>query len=190
MPEVEYESELKAASRLLEGGHGIAASAAYKELVNKGSGWAALQLGYMFENGKGVTISAKDAEAWYKTSKELGCAHGWFYLARLYENTHQQELAFSEMERAATDGFLPAVNRLGLYYERGVGCTPNHERAKHYREFAAAQGHLYAKRWQSVQLIRQGTILSFSKGIALYVMQSWRILKLGMRCPADLRVQI
>jgi TPR repeat protein len=190
MSESNFESELAAVSRLLENGDPIAAAEAYKVLVDKGAGWAALQLGYMFENSKGVRQSAEVAERWYKKSRDLGCLQGWYYLACLYETTRRQELAFREMELAAQTGFLPAINRLGLYYERGVGCAPNFETAKHYRDFAAAQGHLYAKRWQGIQLIKQRTPSSLLRGLIIYLTQSWRILKLGLASPADPSVQV
>jgi TPR repeat protein len=177
------------ASKLNLEGEPSKAAVVYEQLVERNSGYAAVQLGYMHNVGRGVALDKLRAEHLYSKAKALGEPLGQYYLGLLYLDTGRFELGFEEISSAAKSGYLPAINRLGDLYLSGIGCAKNMDHAAHYKNFAADKGHLYAMRWKAWQNAKSFNPLKFAHGLFSFIFLSLKIFKFALKAPADPRVQ-
>lgn len=106
---------------------------------------AQVNLGYLFETGKGVSQNIPQAISWYQKAANQGNPIAQFNLAVLYENlksTTSQTLedAISWYQKAAKQGLPSAYYNLGIIYEYGKGVSKSTNTAKDYYLKAARLG--------------------------------------------------
>jgi hypothetical protein len=122
----------------------------YKLAADRGDAEAQLNLGKMYEAGRGGLLSdPREAARLYKLSADQGYAAGQLQLAYMYENGDVLPKDWPEAARlyrlAADQGNPEAQANLADFYERGdAGLRRNACEAMRLRKLAAAQGNAYA----------------------------------------------
>jgi len=119
----------------------------FRLLASKGDSKAQVQLGFMYENGRGLPQNDVEAVKWYRNAVAQGDAGGQFKLGRMYERgkgvPENKAEAAKWYRLAAKQGILRAQVNLGRMYRKGQG-VPHSDAvaAKWYRK--AASGRLHA----------------------------------------------
>ncbi|GGF26268.1 hypothetical protein GCM10011611_35420 [Aliidongia dinghuensis] len=123
------------------GGYG-AAIARWQALAARGDADAALQLGMLYDTGRGVPQDFAAAEQWYRKAAEAGSAAAAFNLGTLYDSGRRggrnAAAAYHWYRVAAERGFARAAYLVGVMTETGDGVAADPaEAAKWYRRAAA-----------------------------------------------------
>lgn len=184
------QQELEKAAELGLLGNYAGARGIYESLVASGCSYAMVQLGYMEQVGKGATQNLERAEALFRDAGQNGSQLGSYYLSLLLVATKREEQGFHIMKELAEHSYLPAINRLGMMYHDGVGCNRDANAAAHYKSYAAKYGHLYAKRWVALEMLkgRRG-LIQVPKGFLMLITTTLTIFWTAWRTPTDVRVQ-
>ncbi len=97
------------------------------------SGTAQLNLGTMYDNGRGVAQDYGDAVKWYRRAAEQGNALAQFNLGVMYANGQGVAQDYAEAvkwyRRAAEQDYADAQFFLGLMYESGRGVAQDYVQA-------------------------------------------------------------
>ena len=121
------------------------AGQAFLPWAQKGNARAQTYLGWMYENGKGVTQDYKEAVLWYREAALQGNVLALYSLGRLFELGQGVPRDYGQAAdmygQAATKGFAPAQNNLGSLFERGVGMDRDLEVAAQLYKSAADKGN-------------------------------------------------
>jgi uncharacterized protein len=154
---------------LFEEGHCEEAFERYLTLAEGGSTTAQLFVGWMYHAGQGVKRDLAEARRWYQKAAD-GNSMGQFYLGTLFRSEHQYQAAVEWLEKSASQGYPPALYRLGRMYDTGEGVPADYERAYSYFERAAKMGHLLAQREVAVKMLKghNGSLYVF-KGLYLFI---------------------
>jgi TPR repeat protein len=115
--------------------------------ANEGDALAQYNLGFMYEEGYGVTKTPGKAVYWYTKAAEQNDISAqlnlaWFYFSGFEEKiTRDAKKAVHWYTRAAQQGSLRAQYMLGWMYHEGTGTlSPNYKKAVHWYTRAARQG--------------------------------------------------
>lgn len=112
-------------------------------------------LGYMYQDGAGVTLDQTKAAEWYQLAASQGSSVAQFELFKMYIDglgvQQDYEKASYRCKKAAEQGLPAAQVKLGELYEKGTGIEQNVERAKYwYRE---AANHLRGNSYTSDEIV-------------------------------------
>ena len=95
------------------------------ELGNVNAQNAQGNLGFAYENGRGVPKDYAEAARWYRRVADQGVSWAQTRLGEMYEYGHVGPVDYVEATRwyrqAASEGDVFAQTNLGLLYERGLG---------------------------------------------------------------------
>ena len=190
MDEAELFLEIEKAANLVLEGKTRDARQIYERLSQEGSTDAKIQLGYLLLKGKGSEKDVSRAEILFREAAGDGSKLGKYYLGLLFQEIERFTDAFREIRELAETGYLPAVNRLGWFYEDGIGCEKDLRAARHYRSHAATHGHFVAQRWLAEQMAlgRDGFFL-IPLGLVNYLQSVAKIFWFSLKYPNDPRVQ-
>jgi TPR repeat protein len=115
--------------------------------ANQGDALAQYNLGFMYEDGHGVTKNPRKAIYWYAQAAEQNDISAQLNLAWFYFSGFEEKIPRHEMKavywytRAARQGSQRAQYMLGWMYHEGTGTlSPNYEKALHWYTRAASQG--------------------------------------------------
>jgi len=111
-------------------------------------------LGFMYENGRGLPKNLKEAKKWYQLAAQQGnsfaidrlkslsgnFADGW----EAY-NRGDYAIALAEWQPLAEQGNADAQNWLGFMYQNGRGVAQDDKEAVKWYRKAAEQGHAYGQ---------------------------------------------
>lgn len=126
----------------------------YQRAASLGSAMAENVLGYLYDNGLGVTRDAKEAAEWYLKAALHGYPSAWFNVANCYENGIGVAQDFKEAARwyikSAQTGDVEAQLKLATLYERGVVEGAEPEQGYEWLRRAAEQGNALALQKLSV----------------------------------------
>jgi uncharacterized protein len=115
-----------------------------RSLAEQGDASAQVQLGVMYDNGRGVPQDYATAVSWYRKAAEQGLATAQNYLgARYYTGRGVQNdmaAAVSWFRKAAEQGDASAQVQLGKMYGAGMGVPEDHVTAHMWFNLAAASG--------------------------------------------------
>ena len=124
------------------------AEAAYQLALAEHDPVAQLNLGLIYEKGKGQPVDFAKARTFYQASAEQGNAHAMVSLAGLFFNgqggSRDDDLALSWYQKAAQLGDRDALYQLGLLAETGVSVPLDFNQAVHYYQQAADKDHVKA----------------------------------------------
>lgn len=137
---------LSKASQLYEDGCYEDAFKCYKELAEKGSADSQQFVGWMYQEGIGISKNEEEAFKWYKQAAELGSASAQFYLAKWYSKNRDYKESFGWYKKSASSNYSPALYRLGWFYEVGKYVTSDLDKAIFYYKKASGLGHIFALR--------------------------------------------
>lgn len=116
------------------------ALALYRAGADKGDAYAQVQLGRLYDSGKGVAQDYAEAAKWYRAGAEQGEASGQHRLGLLYKKGLGVSQDYSEalkwFRKAVKQGYGRACNSLGLMYQNGFGVTQDDTEA--YKWFMVA----------------------------------------------------
>jgi hypothetical protein len=94
----------------------------FKKSANQGLAEAQLALGWLYENGQGVSLDMLEASRWYRRAAKQGLSEAQYNLALLYHHgrggvMHSEDLAEKWYLLAAEQGHACAQYNLGALYE-------------------------------------------------------------------------
>jgi uncharacterized protein len=168
----EYNSRMgdhEVAFALFEKCHYEEALKRYRTLADGGSTTAQLFVGWMYHAGQGVKQDFDEARRWYQKAADAN-AMGQFYLGTLFRSEQQYQLAVEWLEKSASQGYPPALYRLGRMYDTGEGVPVDYDRAYSCFKRAAKMGHLLAQREVAVKMLKgHNGSLSILKGFYLFI---------------------
>ena len=106
-------------------------------------------LGYMYQEGKGVTQNYTEAVRWYRLAAAQGLAVAQINLGAIYVSGREAPPDYAEavrlFELAAAQNIVAAQAWMGYMYAQGKGVTQNYTEAVRWYRLAAAQGESSAK---------------------------------------------
>ena len=116
-----------------------------RPLADQGDANAQAFLGFMYEEGKGVTRSYATARSWYEKAAEQGNATAEYQLYLLYSSggpglQKDSKKAAAWTMRAAEHGHAKAQYQLGQMYESGTSVPKDDAAALAWTRKAAEQG--------------------------------------------------
>ena len=111
----------------------------YKKAANNGSGFSANLLYSVYYYGKyGVKIDREMAKRYLLKAVELNEPWGYYNLGNAYFNGDMVdksiEQAFVYIKKAADLGLVDACESIAYFYENGMGCDKDPNKAKEYRD--------------------------------------------------------
>jgi TPR repeat protein len=117
----------------------------YKTGAERGDAEAQFNLGFCYDDGRGVKKDYGEAVKWYRKAAEQNYAPAEFNLGYCYANGQgvrkDKEEAVNWFRKAAEQNYAPAQSNLGCCYDNGRGVAKDAvEAVKWYRK-AAGQGH-------------------------------------------------
>jgi len=121
----------------------------YKASAEQGDAEAQFNLGWCYDDGRGVAKDYSEAVKWYHKAAGQNFAPAQFNLGYCYANGQgvrkDIEEAVEWYRKAAEQNYTPAQSNLGWCYDNGQGVAKDYvEAVKWYRK-AAEQGHAEAQ---------------------------------------------
>jgi len=117
----------------------------YEAKAEQGDAEAQFNLGFCYDDGRGVTKDAKEAVKWYRKAAEQNYAPAQFNLGYCYANGQgvgkDKQEAVKWFRMAAEQNYAPAQSNLGYCYDNGRGVEKDAEEATKWYRKAAEQGH-------------------------------------------------
>ena len=121
----------------------------YGKAVKAGSVDAMVDLGMMYEFGRGIRPDKAAALTWYRSAAHAGSARGMFAVGQSYHKgagvARDYKEAMVWYRKAACRGSAEAMNSVGVLYENGLGVWKSRGKAVRWYERAAQAGSPLAK---------------------------------------------
>jgi TPR repeat protein len=121
----------------------------WRPLAEQGLAAAQYNLGWMYDNGKGVIQDYAEAAKWYRKAAEQGDAKALSNLGVMYAKgqgvIQDYKEAVKWYRKAAEQGNAIAWLNLGAMYENGQGVTQDYKEAVKWYRRAAEQGYAKAQ---------------------------------------------
>ena len=124
----------------------------WRPLADQGNAGAQYNLGFMYDNGRGVPQDYAEAVRWYRLAAEQGNASAQYNLGILYDfgggvPIDDQE-AVKWYRRAANQGYVSAQAILGIMYEEGEGVPQDYVLSHMWSNLSAGLGYKPAARYR------------------------------------------
>ena len=121
----------------------------FSEYAKMGNATAQLHLGYMYEEGLGVSQDNAKAVEWYRKAAEQGHATAQCNLGIMYENgrgvSQDNAKAVEWYRKSAEQGNAFAQCKLGYMYGQGRGISQDYVKAVEWFRKSAEQGNAVAQ---------------------------------------------
>jgi hypothetical protein len=115
-----------------------------RQAADQGNATAQTYLGYLYENGLGVSQDYGEALRWYRMAADQGYAAGQKNIGNLYEQGLGVRQDYGEAMRwyrlAADQGNARAQTNIGYLFEKGLGVPQSYAEALSWYRKAAVQG--------------------------------------------------
>lgn len=135
-------------------------------LAEGGSSIGAMYLGHIYMTGQyGVNIDRDLGEDWLQRSANMGSIEGCFRLAKYMHADGRDSDAVVLYKQMSDRGYMPANFILGVEYSLGEAVEKDAELSFYFFRKADAAGHLHARHWVSHILMKDGSVLSWFRGI-------------------------
>ncbi len=122
----------------------------WRPLARQGDASAQLNLGLMYDEGRGIPRDYAEAASWYRMAAKQGDAKAQFKLGLKYDLGQGVPQDYSEAVKwyrmAAEQGYADALNNLGFMYDEGRGVPQDYVQAHLWYNLAAAQGDELARK--------------------------------------------
>ena len=182
--------EHNVASDLFEQGKYEEAFAKYRALAEAGSITAQVFVGWMYHEGRGIKKDLDQAHQWYDKAADAGSPIGQFYLGMLYWIEKKYQKALEWLEKSASQGYSPAIYRLGTFYDLGEGGNLNKDKAYRCFERAARMGHLGAKKEIAVSMMKgHRGLLRIPQGVFVFARSLCKAITLAGSDPHSDRIR-
>ena len=117
--------------------------------AEQGNAKAQSRLGYMYSEGKGVSLDNTLAAEWYRKAADLGDGRAQTNLGVMYSEgkgvPQNYTLAVEWYRKAAEQGHAMAQYNLGVMYDNGQGVLQDYAQAVQWYRKAADQGYAMAQ---------------------------------------------
>jgi TPR repeat protein len=158
----------------------IRALVLYTIAMDKGDGWAANNIGLMYEQGRGVAMDVNKAIEYYKLAVARGHYHGFTNLARLYFTGHGVQknavIAQSWLDEGMKQGILEVYEEASsIYYYGWYGLSVDFPRSLRYEEAAAKLGSNKAA-WEAAKMYLDGIGIPQDTGRAIEIFYRLAVL--------------
>jgi uncharacterized protein len=121
----------------------------YDELSSQGDRIAQLQLGLMYDEGRGIPKRPQQAVRWFLVASSQGDREAPYYLGRLYQDGRGGPRNYARARLwyrvAAQRGHHKAAVNLGVMYASGLGGPKNDQTAGQWFLVAADHGDIKAQ---------------------------------------------
>ena len=115
-------------------------------LASRGSEYALLALGWIYDTGSVGPPDKEAARSYYERAVEQGSPVGYLELGRVLLEQGEQKRARALFEKGAELGNISCMARLGEMMVEGSGGNTDSYAGYHWLEKAAAHDHIFAKR--------------------------------------------
>ena len=154
----------------------------YKAGAEQGDAEAQFNLGYCYDDGRGVEKDYAQAAKWYRKAAEQNFAPAQFNLGYCYANGQgvgkNKVEAVKWYRKAAEQNYTPAQSNLGWCYDNGCGVAKDYaEAVKWYRQ-AAEQGHAEAQ-------LNLGCCYANGQGVARDKVEAYVWFSMAAKADAD-----
>lgn len=128
---------------------------------------SAVFLGWLCETGKFTgTPDLTQAETNYRIAADRGDAIGQYYLGTFLFRQGEFAAAIGQLERAAEQGYAPALYSLGMLRLAGRGVARDEAEAVRCLARAADGGHPFAQRWIAARALQgRAGVRDFLRGL-------------------------
>ena len=144
----------------------------YKQAALHGHALAKHHVGQAYLHGLGTTPDPIKAKHWLHQAANQDIAQSQFEYGQLIESQHNNSEAIEWYEKAAQNGYIPAMNRLGEIFYRGLGTELDRKRGKIYYHQAANLGDKVAQFKYGSILYEEARIFKFYPKARHYLVQS------------------
>jgi TPR repeat protein len=128
----------------------------------------------------------EEAERWYETAAAKGDVVGLLYLGSLLLERKEIPRGVELISRAASEGYAPALYRIGQLRAIGIGVQKDEDEAFRSMNWAAAQGHPFAQRWVAARRLRgREGVEGFFRGLSWFLRSPYLAWKLKRKEPDD-----
>lgn len=121
----------------------------YRKAAEQGNNTAQFNLGYMYDEGVGVSKNDVEAVKWYRKAAEQGDSWSQYYIGTLYHTGDGVDQDFEEaikwFQKSAEQGDKFGQYSLGRVYEWGNGTDQDYKEAAKWYQKAAEQGDMDAQ---------------------------------------------
>jgi TPR repeat protein len=135
----------------------------YQTGADHGDARSMRNLGYRYQDGRGVAQDYGKAREWFEKAVEMGDRDAMWSLGSLYRDGQGVAQDYGKArewyEKAAAKGKASAMTRLGNLYADGLGVAQDYGKAREWCEKAAAKGNASA-------MIRLGELYADGQGVA------------------------
>ena len=119
-----------------------------KEMAESGDVFAQGIIGYIYDDGCGVSQDKAKAADWYRKAAEQGFAYAQCNLGFMYEKGYGVTQDYAEAvkwyRKAAEQGYARGQCNLGVMYQNGTGVDKDFGMAEYWYLKAAEQDYIYA----------------------------------------------
>jgi hypothetical protein len=123
----------------------------FRIAADRGNAVAQHNIGFLYQNGLGVTQDYAQAMHWYRLAADRGNASALNQLGYLYRNglgaTQDYAQAMQWYRQAADKGYAIGQYNVGFLYANGLGVAQDTAKARTWMTKAAALGEEDAKLW-------------------------------------------
>jgi len=120
----------------------------YRQLAKQDDAFAQFNLGVMYDKGRGVPQSYKEAVWWYRKAADQGYMAAQTNLGAMYHNGHGVPRDYGEAvkwyRKAAEQGNHHAHIHLGFMYEAGRGVRQDYVQAHMWYNLSVVKGNKIA----------------------------------------------
>jgi TPR repeat protein len=152
----------------------------FESLANKGYVSYQLFVGWMYAQAIGTDQDDNKALYWYKLAADNGAREGIFYCGYVYLEKREYQKSNKYFEIAGSQNYSPAIYRLAVAYDLGLGVDKDTDKATDYYLRASSLGHVFAKREIAVRYFRSRNMLNKVKGLALFLHSVFRLISVSI----------
>jgi len=154
----------------------------YKDSAEQGDAEAQFNLGWCYDDGRGVEKDYAEAVKWYLKAAARNFAPAQFNLGYCYANGQgvrkDKVEAVEWYRKAAEQNYTPAQSNLGWCYDNGCGVVKDYvEAVKWYRE-AAERGHAEAQ-------FNLGCCYANGQGVGKDIVEAYAWFSMAARADSD-----
>ena len=154
----------------------------FQAKAEKGDAEAQFNLGFCYDDGRGVAKDSKEAVKWYRKAAEQDYAPAQFNLGYCYANGQgigkDKAEAVKWFRKAAEQNYAPAQSNLGYCYDNGRGVEKDPEEATKWYRKAAEQGHPEAQ-------LNLGYCYANGQGVEKDIVEAYAWFSIAARADPD-----
>jgi TPR repeat protein len=151
---------------------------------------AQLQLAYLLDQGLGGARDVEKAREVYQMLADNGDVRGMYYLASLLLDQRHLPQALEFFEKSAELGHISGAYWAAALHDGAFGHPKDNQKYLHFNNKAVALGHVFAKRDQARQQMKEArNLYVWSKSFLRYAGAKTKGIGIAIRNSQDLRLR-